>query len=61
MATCWRRRCAKMRRFACVKAHLADPSIAVSDLGARRAGADGARSRAISDELSANICRGIHT
>jgi hypothetical protein len=55
------RRCGKTRLSACVKAHLTYHSVARIYLYARHAGAGGARSRAISARMSANICRDTAT
>jgi hypothetical protein len=47
--------------FCLRRAHLTHGSVAASDLSAAHAGAGGARSRAISDRMSANICRDTAT
>ena len=51
---------AETRRFACIKAYLSS-HCPVHSAGAHHAGAGGARRRAISNRMSANICRGTAT
>ena len=51
----------KARWFACARAHLDHRFVAASDRSACHAGVGGARSWAISDRMSANICRGTAT
>ena len=61
MASFWPRHWAQTGFFACGKAHLDHRCVAASDLSALHAGAGGARSRAISARMSANICRDTAT
>ena len=51
----------KRAAFARIKAYLSRRRPAASDPARRHAGAGGARSRAISDRISANICRDTAT